>query len=34
MDLLLILTYTAICVVIFKVFKIPLIPGSTDTRAV
>lgn len=31
MDLLLILTYTAICVVIFKVFKIPLNKWSVPT---
>ncbi len=28
MDLLLILTYTALCVAVFKVFKIPLISGQ------
>lgn len=33
MDLLLILTYTAICVVIFKVFKIPLNKWSVPTAA-
>ena len=31
MDLLIILTYTAICVVIFKVFKIPLNKWSVPT---
>jgi multidrug resistance efflux pump len=31
MDLLLILTYTAICVVIFKVFKIPLNKWTVPT---
>ncbi len=33
MDLLLILTYTALCVVIFKVFKIPLNKWSVPTAA-
>jgi multidrug resistance efflux pump len=33
MDLLLILTYTAICVVVFKVFKIPLNKWSVPTAA-
>ena len=33
MDLLLILTYTAICIVIFKVFKIPLNKWSVPTAA-
>ena len=31
MDLLIILTYTAICVVIFKAFKIPLNKWSVPT---
>jgi multidrug resistance efflux pump len=33
MDLLLILTYTAICIVIFKVFKIPLTKWTVPTAA-
>ena len=33
MDLLLILTYTALCVVAFKVFKIPLNKWSVPTAA-
>jgi len=33
MDLLLVLTYTAICIVIFKVFKIPLNKWSVPTAA-
>lgn len=31
MDLLLILTYAAICIVIFKVFKIPLTKWTVPT---
>ncbi len=33
MDLLLILTYAAICIVIFKVFKIPLTKWTVPTAA-
>ena len=33
MDLLLILTYTAICIVVFKVFKIPLNKWTVPTAA-
>ena len=33
MDVLLLLTYTAICVVVFKVFKIPLNKWSVPTAA-
>jgi multidrug resistance efflux pump len=33
MDLLLVLTYTAICIVVFKVFKIPLNKWTVPTAA-
>ncbi|MCW8833387.1 MAG: HlyD family secretion protein, partial [Colwellia sp.] len=33
MDLLLILTYTAVCVAVFKIFKIPLTKWTVPTAA-